>query len=380
MKKLVSAVVQYVKETDWFLLLCCISLSGFSIVLLYSLLLNETLAGKSTIYVQTAMMVCGIIAAIILSKIDYHIMAKLWKFHTIVCYGLSLLVFVFGQQRSGTIDVDDRAWLNIPFTELAFQPSELLKISFIITFAYHLFKVKDNLNSLKNMILVCLHGAIPVLIIHFQGDDGTALVLAAIFACMLFSAGLSWKYILPVIGLVPPAAVIVWMFFLDSDKKNRVLAILNPEMAGENILWQQTRGRIAIGNGGTWGNGIFMKSGQFQSVPEVHNDFIFAYIGEAVGFIGCLAVLGILCAICIKILVDGRHSKDDLGRYICVGVFSMTAVQAVINVGMCLSILPVVGVTLPFLSAGGTSQGTLYLGIGIVLSVYVNSKRNLFFD
>ena len=180
--------------------------------------------------------------------------------------------------------------------------------------------------------------------------------------------------------MVPPAAWVAWTFLLDSDKRSRVLAIFNPEVAGENVVWQQERGRIAIGSGGLWGKGIFMESGQFQLVPEVHNDFIFSFIGEAVGFIGCMAVLGVLLFICLRILWDGLHASDDLGRFVCVGIFAMLAAQIVINVGMCLSLFPVVGVTLPFLSAGGTSQGTLYLGIGLVLSVTSASQRNLFFD
>lgn len=380
LKKIFAAIGGYVRDTDWFLLLCCVSLSSFSIVLLYSLLLNETLASSSTIWVQVAMMGCGTVAAVMLSKIDYHTMAKLWKFHAAVCYSLTMLVFIFGDQRTGTIGVDDRAWLKIPFTALKFQPSELLKISFIIVFAYHLFNVKENLNSLKNIILLCLHGGLPVLLIHLQGDDGTALVMALIFAAMIFSAGLSWKYIVPVLAMIPPAAVALWVFWMDADKKNRILAIFNPDLVDEAVQWQQYRGKIAIGNGGTWGNGIFMENGQFRLVPEVHNDFIFSYIGETVGFIGCLAVMVVLCAICIRILANGRRSEDELGRFICVGVFAMIAVQIVINIGMCLSIFPVVGVTLPFLSAGGTSQGTLYLGIGVVLSVYMNNKKNLFFD
>lgn len=131
--------------------------------------------------------------------------------------------FPFGIQR---VDwVDDKAWLPIPFTSISFQPSELLKISFIITFAYHLSKVKDQLNRPKQLLLLCIHGAIPCGLIHLQGDDGTVLVMAVIFASMLFVAGLSWKYIVPVLAMIPPAAVVLWNFFLDDDKKNQFLPL-----------------------------------------------------------------------------------------------------------------------------------------------------------
>ena len=377
MKTVFSAIGRYIKETDWMLMLCCFSLSSFSTLLIYSLYKNGEIGRLNTVLVQPAMALCGIVAAIILSKIDYHMMARLWKWHSILCYGLALLVFPFGIQR---VDwVDDKAWLPIPFTSISFQPSELLKISFIITFAYHLSKVKDQLNRPKQLLLLCIHGAIPCGLIHLQGDDGTVLVMAVIFASMLFVAGLSWKYIVPVLVMIPPAAVVLWNFFLDDDKKNRILAIIRPELVDSAITWQQDRGLISIGNGGLWGNGIFMETGQFRYVPEVYNDFIFTYIGETVGFIGCIAVLAALAFLCIRILHNALHALDDLGKFICVGVFAMMAIQIIINIGMCLGVLPVIGVTLPFLSAGGTSTGTLYLGIGVVLSVYMHSGKDMLF-
>ncbi len=377
MKTVFSAIGRYIKETDWMLMLCCFSLSSFSTLLIYSLYKNGEIGRLNTVLVQPAMALCGIVAAIVLSKIDYHMMARLWKWHSVLCYGLALLVFPFGIQR---VDwVDDKAWLPIPFTSISFQPSELLKISFIITFAYHLSKVKDQLNRPKQLLLLCIHGAIPCGLIHLQGDDGTVLVMAVIFASMLFVAGLSWKYIVPVLAMIPPAAVVLWNFFLDDDKKNRILAIIRPELVDSAITWQQDRGLISIGNGGLWGNGIFMETGQFRYVPEVYNDFIFTYIGETVGFIGCIAVLAALAFLCIRILHNALHALDDLGKFICVGVFAMMAIQIIINIGMCLGVLPVIGVTLPFLSAGGTSTGTLYLGIGVVLSVYMHSGRDMLF-
>lgn len=277
--------------------------------------------------------------------------------------------------------IDDRNWLDIPGLP-QFQPSELLKISFILTFAYHLSKVKDELNDWKTLILVCLHGITPVLLIHLQGDDGTAVIMLVIVAGMMFAAGLSWKYILPLLAAVPPVLAVLWIFLLDNDKKGRILALVSPDSLSaadrSKYLWQQMKGEIAIGNGGVWGNGIFSENGQFQFVPEVHNDFIFSYIGESLGFIGCIGVLILLLLLCISMIRNAKNASDDLGRYICVGVFSMFAAQIAINIGMNLSMFPVIGITLPFLSAGGTSVATLYLSIGVVLSVHVNSRANLF--
>ena len=206
--------------------------------------------------------------------------------------------------------------------------------------------------------------------------------MLVIVAGMMFAAGLSWKYILPLFAAVPPVLAVLWIFLLDNDKKGRILALVSPDSLSaadrSKYLWQQMKGEIAIGNGGVWGNGIFSENGQFQFVPEVHNDFIFSYIGESLGFIGCIGVLILLLLLCISMIRNAKNASDDLGRYICVGVFSMFAAQIAINIGMNLSMFPVIGITLPFLSAGGTSVATLYLSIGVVLSVHVNSRANLF--
>ena len=371
---------QYIKETDRLLLVVCMMLSCLSVTLIGGLVHAGALSTDRPLKMQLAASVIGLAAAVFISKIDYHTMAELWKLHQPVAYGLVLLTFTsMGVQVSEYID--DRNWLDIPGLP-QFQPSELLKISFILTFAYHLSKVKDNINDWKNLILLCIHGGIPVFLIHLQGDDGTAVIMLVIVAGMLFAAGLSWKYILPLVAAVPPLILVLWMFVLDNDKKGRILALVAPDSLSaadrSKYLWQQMKGEIAIGNGGVWGNGIFTENGQFQFVPEVHNDFIFSYIGESLGFIGCMGVLILLLLLCVSMVRNAKNATDDLGRYICVGVFSMFAAQIAINIGMNLSMFPVIGITLPFLSAGGTSVATLYLSIGVVLSVHVNSRSNLF--
>ena len=375
-------VRQYIKETDRLLLAVCIMLSCLSVTLIGGLVHAGALSTDRPLKMQLAASLVGLMAAVVISKIDYHTMAELWKLHQPIAYGLVLLTFTsLGVQVNEYID--DRNWLDIPGLP-QFQPSELLKISFILTFAYHLSKVKDEVNDIKTLILLCLHGGIPVLLIHFQGDDGTAVIMMVIVVGMLFAAGLSWKYILPLVAAVPPVIVALWVFLLDNDKKGRILALISPESLSaadrSKYLWQQMKGEIAIGNGGVWGNGIFTENGQFQFVPEVHNDFIFSYIGESLGFIGSVGVLVLLLLLCVSMIRNAKNASDDLGRYICVGVFSMFAAQIAINIGMNLSMFPVIGITLPFLSAGGTSVATLYLSIGVILSVHVNSRSNLFWN
>lgn len=375
MKKIVHYVVSYIKETDRWLWFLCLGFSMFSALLMLGIARSGMFerVGSTKVLVQVAAPCIGAIAAIIISKIDYHTLIKLWKLHVPLAYVLVLLTFVIG---SGTEErMSDKSWFMLPFG-LSFQPSELLKISFIIAFAYHLHLLHGQINRPQNLLALCLHGAVPVLLIHFQGDDGSALVFAFIFIVMMFAAGLSFAYILPAILLAIVSLPVFWFFILNDFQKDRILALFDPSANPLGIIYQQYNAKLAIGSGQIWGKGIF--SAAHKYVPEAYNDFIFAFIAESLGFVGCVAVIGGLMALCIKILVNGHRSEDLQGHLICVGVFAMIAFQSIINIGMCISLLPVIGITLPFLSAGGSSIVTLYMGIGLVLSVYMHASRSLF--
>lgn len=375
-KRAISSVGRYIRQTDIILFLLCLTASGLGILMLSGIVSVE-LANKSRLYVQIAATLLGIIAAIIMSKIDYHFMAKLWKLHIPFSVFLVLLTFILGQQRG---EADDKAWIVFNLTtsvQVSVQPTELLKISFVLSFALHLEAVRENINKLKNVILLCIHGLYPVVLIHFQGDDGTALVFLFVFLCMIFSAGIGWRYIFLALGAAAAALPIIWNTVLSVDQKNRILAIWDYDFDPQNIGWQQLQGRISIGSGQIWGIGIFSPDHR-ASVPEIHNDFIFAFIAESVGFVGSVAVLILLVSIGLKILANARHSQDYLGKYICIGVSAIIMTQIFINIGMCLSILPVIGITLPFFSSGGSSAATLYLAIGLALSVYMHNRKTLF--
>lgn len=370
MKKIWSGVVRYYKLTDKIIWGLCLFSSAFSVLLLAGIW-NSGYVQPSRIVVQIIAAGLGCCAVVVISRIDYQTMADLWRFHLPAAYFLVLLTFILGIGRA-----DDMAWLEIPFVGLTFQPSELLKLSFIVTFAYHLQKVEENLNRPGVLIPVLCHAAAPVLLIMLQGDHGSAIVFLFIACGMLFSAGLAWKYILTAGGLTIAALPVIWYGLMDEDKRMRFITLFNPDLDPTGSGYQQRLGRIALGSGKLWGKGIF--SGNHQYVPEMYNDFIFSFIGEALGFIGCLAVLGIISALCLRVLQVGRRAKDRLGRFICVGVFSMIAAQTVMNVGMCLSVLPVIGVTLPLFSGGGTSVVATYLGIGLAMSVSMHNSRKLF--
>ena len=166
------------------------------------------------------------------------------------------------------------------------------------------------------------------------------------------------------------AAPLVWTFVFSSIQKNRFLALLYPELY-PSIIYQQQNGINAIGSGGVTGQGLFQGAyTQAGLVPENQNDFIFTAIGEELGFAGCLAALALLCLISVRLILIGRKSRERSTNLICAGVASMIISQTVVNVGMCLMLMPVIGITLPFFSAGGSSNLGVYLGIGLALSIY----------
>ncbi len=375
MGKLFAALADYIRETDKKMLSLCLVASCFGCIAVLSA--THYTGSIRQFAMQAGCMVLGLVAAVFVSLFDFETLLKRWYFAAAIGIIPVLLTFVIGVGPAGT---DDKAWLNLGFTTV--QPAEFAKICFIITFSYHLSRVADKINRLRYFIPVCLHGAAPVLLIHFQGDDGTALIFAVMVLCMLWAAGVRKKYFAIFFSLVLLAAPLVYFFVMNPDQQARIRLMFDLESDLQGDGWQQWRGRIALANGGWFGQGLFKGSLTQMGtagVPEGYNDFIFVSIGEETGFIGCAIVTLLLFFICRHCLSVARETRKLSGKLICVGFFGQIMAQTIINLGMCLSLLPVIGVTLPFFSAGGTSLSCLYLGIGLILSVYKHrNSRELY--
>lgn len=368
MKYLLGKVADFVRETDKILLLLTFFASCYGCLAVFSA--TNYMASRRAVIVHAICLVAGIVIACIVSRIDYERYLKLWVLIGIAGLIPVILTFFIGFAPEGT---DDKAWLNLGFT--TFQPSELLKICFVVTFSKHLGKVKKNINKLKYLIPVCLHAAIPVLLIFIQGDAGTALVFLVMVIFMMMAAGVSWKYFTAAFSAALVASPIAYFFILNDQHRERIISMFDIDADIQGIGWQQYRGRLALANGGFFGQG-YMKGTLTQmgkaGVPEGHNDFIFVTIGEELGFLGCLVVLILLTAICIRCLRVAALSVKQEGKFIAIGIFAMLFAQTVINIGMCTSITPVIGITLPFFSAGGTSLLCLFIGVGLVVNVYTH--------
>ncbi len=387
---------RYFKATDWVYLLMCLCCSVLSVITLMSIgygqggLEVDSFTGEVVglgeyrdAAMQAGVSLVGLIAAMVLSCVDYRSLAKMWPIHTVLTWGLVLLTLThltigpvtLGYAPSNT---DNYSWIRLG--PLSLQPTELAKISFILTFSMHLDNVREQINRPAILARLLLHILIPVGIIHVQGDDGTAIVFGTIGCMMLFAAGLSWKYIMGAVALGGAGFAAILNFFPDKLKGyqvDRILALFNPDdPQWKNIMQQQKGGRVSIGAGQIFGRGFF--NDNLSYVINAQDDFIFSYIAQCLGFVGCAVVLGLLFGVGIRTLVVGLRSEDRIGTYICVGVFAAIAWQIIINLGMNLMLLPVIGVTLPFISAGGSSALMMYLCVGLVTSVYMHNKKRLF--
>lgn len=378
MGKIIYWIKDFVKGTDKILLGLCMILSAIGTVMVYSatrvnLTENQVISRDAkTMFLAVVM---GICVSLVISYFDYEAVARLWPIIAIICLGLMLSLFVIGSSPEGRDDAI--SWIKLG--SFYFQPSELLKIGFIITFSVHLENVGSEINKLKNVILLAIHAMIAVGLVVLTGDMGSALVFMFITIGMLFMAGLQLRYFLFGIGAVALLAPIAWFEVLSDFQKQRFMAIYAPKSLTEatynEVIFQQERGMNAVSSGGVFGTGLF--NGTYTQnglVPESENDMIFTVVGEELGFIGCIVVLGLLLAIAIKILVVGKKAISVTGKLICCAVAVMIITHFVVNVGMVLKLLPVVGITLPFMSAGGSSNLCIYIAIGMVLSVYRSSQ------
>lgn len=375
MKKIVKAVKEYFSKADIVLILLCLALSGFGMMVIYSTTHNTS---TRHVMVQGLGVVIGLVAMVIVSCFDSDTLLRLWKLYVPVCVILMVLTYFVGYTPAGT---DNQAWLKLP-GGLLLQPSELLKLAFIFTLSLHIERLGDGVKTFKGVLSLAVHGAVPIGLVLLQKDWGSMLVFVFIFLFICFVGGVQLRYFLMLFGAGAVAVPLLWAYVLKGYQKKRILAVYFPSLDPDyDYIYQQTMGKLSIGSGGLLGRG-WLQGPRTQSsiVPEQRNDFIIAALGEEFGLIGCLIVLVLLAAILIRICLCVKSARTIGGSCICTGVFAIIFTQTVINLGMALSLLPVIGVGLPFFSAGGTSIVMSFISIGMVLSVYNGRERYTFFN
>ncbi len=331
------------------------------------------------VIVQGGAAAIGITVYLIMSMVDIAEISKWWKW----MLAFNVIIILLLRTPLGVDDgTGNRAWLHIPGFPVSLQPAEIVKISFTIILARQINWLKEEfkINSFRSVLFLAGHVLMLVGLYFFiSGDMGSALVYIFIFACMCFVAGLSLKWY--VLGAICGGICFYLMWELDKISeymKDRFRLVFNHDLDPLGVGWHQNHSIMALGSGKLTGQGLFhgtqTQSPFSGSLPARHTDFIFSAIGEEMGLIGCVAVLLLIAAIVIRCLTVAGKARSKMETYICVGLAAMLIFQTLINVGMCLFLVPVIGLTLPFFSYGGSSLVTLYAAMGIVSGVH---KRTL---
>ncbi len=325
--------------------------------------------------------VIGLVVMAIVSLIDY---VWITNFYWIL-YGMSVFMLAIVLiPRIGVYVNGARRWINLGFTN--FQPSELAKILLIIFFAKFIMKHKEDLSEKQTILKAVVLIAIPLALILKEPNLSTTICTATLFCFLMYVGGLSYRFIGTVLLITIPVAVIFLSIvvqpnqkLLDNYQQKRILAWLEPEKYASDEAYQQNNSVMAIGSGQLTGKGLnnntttSVKNGNFILEPQT--DFIFAIVGEELGFVGCCLIIALLLLIVIDCILIGTHAQDTAGKVICCGVGSLIGIQTFINVAVATQIFPNTGIPLPFVSYGLTSLVSLYLGIGLVLNIGLQPKK-----
>ena len=332
--------------------------------------------GQSKLKMQIAMTLAGTVAAFLLANLDYRFFVD--RFALIFFAGSALLLAItllFGSSGEN-IETANKSWLNIPVIGIAIQPSEFVKFTFLCTFSRHIDLVKDSINRPLTLLGLMVHAGVIVGLILWSGDLGVALVYLGIIAVMLFCAGVSVWYFVAAIVILVVAFPFLWDF-LAPYQQNRIIFGFRPELDPKDVGRQPLMSRDAIAAGGLFGVGLF-EGGIYEELAASHTDFIFATVCEKFGFVGGFLVVAALVVLALRLLWIAYHCRDVVGRLICSGIAAILILQTVENLWMCLATVPVVGITLPFMSCGGSSVLALYLLMGLAHSVSAREKKFYF--
>lgn len=335
-----------------------------------ALLYATSLAGENTsvFWRQIIFFALGLAGFWFLSFFDYHSLAKTNRIIYVIILLALLYLLVFGLVVRG-----GKRWL--PLGPVSLQPAEFAKFAVILGLARLLYLKRGQINSIKNLIWSFFYAAIPAFLVMLEPDFGSALIILGLWAGILLVSPIKKKILVALFLIFAVAAGIGWKFALKDFQKDRVKVFLNPALDPKGRGYNVRQAAIAIGSGQFLGRGFgrgLQSNNQF--LPERQTDFIFAASGEQVGFLGSGFLVLLYGFLLMRILKIFRQAKDDLGMYISAGVFFLLFAHIAVNIGMNLGLLPVTGIPLPFLSAGGSSLLITLLCLGVVQNVAMQSK------
>ncbi|MCI6374831.1 MAG: rod shape-determining protein RodA [Clostridiales bacterium] len=324
---------------------------------------------------QLLWVVVSMVAVGLVMTIKYDIIGRLWPIIYVV--DVLLLGLVLGTSQINGV----KGWYQ--FLDRTFQPSELAKLALIITLSKALTRYPDKpIPNFRYFVYICMHFGIPALLILLQPDIGTLMVFCVIFVALLFTSGfeLRWMFLLGAIVIAAITPVIFYLASTNNFRWLRLVAFINPESDPTGSSYQIVNSKITIGSGGLYGKGAFAEGTltHLNYVPENHTDFIFSVVGETLGFVGSMVLLALYAFVIFRMLLLAYYTRDRFGQLIIIGVMSMLLFHVFENIGMCIGVMPITGIPLPFISYGGTNLVVNMAGIGLVLNVtYHKSSVNL---
>lgn len=355
-------------EGDLLLALPAIAMALYGVIVIRSAVEASVENGAKYVIIQLVAIVLGVGGMIVLSLFDYEQVIRKLAIPMFLFTAAILVATVFIGSGEGS----NKSWIRFSFLPIGVQPSEFAKILFICTYAYHLSKVRESMKKITTILGLCLHFGIITGCVLLQGDLGSALVFVFIFLSMTFCAGLQLRYFLAAAAVVTAASPFLWER-LSYYQRQRILVGFSPEADPQGFGYQVLRAKTAIAGGGFRGMGYLAgtlsQDPAASALPKRHTDMIFAVMAEEFGFIGILVYLALYVLLILRLLQLSRSARGYMGSYICIGAAAVFLFQGLENMGMCLGLLPVIGLTLPFMSYGGSSVVSLFLLLGVAESV-----------
>lgn len=380
MRRFWAALGEYFRKGDHLLLLFCLLASGFGLVAIASA--ANYMGTNRQVIVQAAALVIGVLFFVMFSLLDVELLAEHWMLLVAFCYLFILALIPLGNSSHG-----NRAWMRLPLLPFDVQPAEICKIPFIIAVA-KIMSIHQNRISSPRCVgtLALVAGGMLLLILVFTGDAGSALVYIFIFLLMVLISGISgWWYVGGAAGLALAGAGAsavyrklfggeLWQRLIRPDQLERLMVPFDPSIdpSGKGVRHDALRSIEMLTGGGISGQGLFRGyKTQTGSIFAQHTDFIFSAIGEELGILGCVFTMLLIAAVIARCVHVGLRTGSFMNREICFGIAAMLAFQMLINVGMCLGVMPVIGLTLPFISYGGSSLITVFAAMGVVSGIHM---------
>ena len=370
MRRFLQELQDFPKKCDWVLLMLCLITAAFGLVVLASATSAAKFEGNARyIIIQMAAILLGVMAFAVMSSIDIESMAE--RQNLLVAFNIFLLLLLipFGTDN----ETGNRSWLDIPGVPVMIQPAEICKITYVIIMASVMNSHQNSISSIPSVMHMVLHlGILVGLNMVLSSDAGVSLIFVFIFVGMTFAGGVHLGWFALAIGAIAVAFPIIWPM-LGEYQQERILILIDPTFDAQGIgaRYHSKINLLSLTGGGLTGQGLFNGiRTQGGNLFAQHTDYIFSSIGEELGFFGCLFVMILQFAIIARCIWVGMRAQDYIRRLVCYGAASALIFQVTINVGMCIGVMPVIGLTLPFISYGGSSMVTIFAMLGLVSGSY----------